>query len=54
MIGHGTPIGQRRLLAPESSSTEVLTHKQERTWDRFYRANGIEVKSGSGIGRGLG
>jgi len=28
--------------------------EQERIWDRFYRAEGVEVKSGSGVGLGLG
>jgi PAS domain S-box-containing protein len=28
--------------------------EQERIWDRFYRADGIELKSGSGVGLGLG
>jgi PAS domain S-box-containing protein len=28
--------------------------QQQRIWERFYRAPGIEVKSGSGVGLGLG
>ncbi len=28
--------------------------EQERIWDRFYRAEGVEMKSGSGVGLGLG
>jgi PAS domain S-box-containing protein len=28
--------------------------EQERIWDRFYRAKGIEVQSGTGVGLGLG
>ncbi len=28
--------------------------QQKRIWERFYRAPGIEVKSGSGVGLGLG
>jgi signal transduction histidine kinase len=28
--------------------------EQERIWERFYRAPGIEIQSGSGIGLGLG
>ncbi len=32
-----------------------LTSKQQKQiWDRFYRVEGIEVKSGSGVGLGLG
>ena len=32
-----------------------LTHEQqEHIWERFYRAEGIQVKSGSGVGLGLG
>jgi signal transduction histidine kinase len=32
----------------------IKTSEQERIWDRFYRAKGIEVQTGSGIGLGLG
>jgi len=28
--------------------------EQQRIWERFYRAKGIEVQSGTGIGLGLG
>jgi signal transduction histidine kinase len=29
-------------------------HEQRRIWERFYRAKGVEVQSGSGVGLGLG
>jgi signal transduction histidine kinase len=32
----------------------VLPEEQERIWERFHRAKGVEAKSGSGIGLGLG
>jgi signal transduction histidine kinase len=32
----------------------IKASERERIWDRFYRAKGIEVQTGSGIGLGLG
>ncbi len=32
----------------------LLAEEQELIWERFYRAKGIEVQSGSGVGLGLG
>jgi signal transduction histidine kinase len=32
----------------------IPAREQERIWERFHRARGIEVQSGSGVGLGLG
>ncbi len=32
----------------------LTPEQQQRIWDRFYRAPGIEVRTGSGVGLGLG
>src|SRR5205814_4033017 len=32
----------------------LMLSEQQHIWERFYRAEGIEVKSGSGVGLGLG
>jgi signal transduction histidine kinase len=32
----------------------IPSQEQERIWDRFHRASGIKVQSGTGIGLGLG
>jgi signal transduction histidine kinase len=31
-----------------------MREEQAHVWERFYRAPGVQVKSGSGIGLGLG
>ncbi|MGZ6368942.1 MAG: sensor histidine kinase [Ktedonobacteraceae bacterium] len=41
--------GSVRDAGPGLSSAQ-----QQHIWDRFYRVEGIEVKSGSGVGLGLG
>ena len=32
----------------------LTSEQQQRIWERFYRAPGIEVRTGSGVGLGLG
>jgi PAS domain S-box-containing protein len=32
----------------------LAIEEQERIWERFYRAQGVEVQSGSGVGLGIG
>jgi signal transduction histidine kinase len=34
--------------------TGLSPEQQQFVWDRFYRADGITVQSGSGLGLGLG
>ncbi|GCE21497.1 sensor histidine kinase [Dictyobacter kobayashii] len=57
----GTPIGVRiDLLGPavqvsvSDQGPGLSNEMQQHVWERFYRAPGIEVKSGAGIGLGLG
>ena len=46
--------GQRARVAVEDHGPGLPPSEQERIWQRFYRAEGIRVLSGSGIGLGLG
>lgn len=45
--------GLARLCVTDSGQG-IPAEEQERIWDRFHRAPGIEVVSGSGVGLGLG
>lgn len=44
----------RVRVAVRDEGPGLSPEQQRRVWDRFYRAPGIEVQSGSGVGLGLG
>jgi signal transduction histidine kinase len=46
--------GQQARVWVRDAGPGLPPAEQEHVWDRFYRAKGITVQSGSGIGLGLG
>jgi len=46
--------GQQACVWVRDEGPGLPTEEQERIWERFHRASGIVVQSGSGIGLGLG
>ncbi len=55
------PVAVRLERLPRAARVSVTDHgpgltpaQQAHLWERFYRAEGIEVQSGSGVGLGLG
>jgi len=46
--------GQQARLWVRDQGPGLPLEEQERIWERFHRAPGIEVQSGSGVGLGLG
>ncbi len=46
--------GQQARVWVRDEGPGLPTEEQERIWERFHRASGIVVQSGSGIGLGLG
>ncbi|MBA2676997.1 MAG: PAS domain-containing sensor histidine kinase [Ktedonobacteraceae bacterium] len=46
--------GQIARVAVRDEGPGIASDEHERIWQRFYRAPGIEVQSGSGVGLGVG
>lgn len=46
--------GQQARVWVRDQGPGLPPEEQERIWDRFQRAKGVEVMSGSGVGLGLG
>jgi PAS domain S-box-containing protein len=46
--------GDQARVCVRDEGPGLAPEQQERVWERFYRAPGVEVKSGSGVGLGLG
>jgi signal transduction histidine kinase len=49
-----TRVGSRAWLAVRDQGPGLPAREQSRVWERFYRAEGVPVQSGSGVGLGLG
>lgn len=52
-VGLDVEEGQARVWVRDEGPG-LPAEEQERIWDRFHQARGIEVQSGSGVGLGLG
>jgi signal transduction histidine kinase len=51
----GIEVGDERVRVwVRDQGPGLPPEEQERIWERFHRAQGIEVLSGSGVGLGLG
>ena len=46
--------GSRARVTVRDEGPGLSESQQQRVWERFYRAPGIEVRTGSGVGLGLG